>query len=161
MDVTGWLGHHPATGSKWTAEDVLESFREAGLSAWDHYTQYGQFENLNPSNQFDQAHFWTAKVAQLNAWENADGTTGFLGNSEWTVKDVQDYFRDNKLNGIMNLPDNSTADQAALVAEVPAADQVYIPNWMALGRSCLPHRRCLHRRNDDCRPRPLHRHRCQ
>mgnify|MGYP007116389182 CR=1 FL=1 len=30
--------------SDWTEADVLAAFNDAGLTAWDHYTQYGMYE---------------------------------------------------------------------------------------------------------------------
>ncbi|MBQ9453694.1 MAG: hypothetical protein IJU65_10470, partial [Desulfovibrio sp.] len=32
---------------------IQAAIKDAGMSAWDHYTQYGTKEGINPSNNFD------------------------------------------------------------------------------------------------------------
>ena len=68
----------------WTQADVLQAFKDANITAWDHYTTTGQQEGINPSNAFDNDAFFTAKCAILNAWQNEDGTVGYEGKDDWT-----------------------------------------------------------------------------
>ncbi len=132
MGGTGWDGN-----SAWTMQQVLEAFDRAGLSAWDHYTLVGQFEEgVNPSNSLDQEAFWENKVEQLNSWENPDEAVGFDGKDDWTVEDVQNYFRDHGLNAIMNLPANSAGEQAELIQDVQ--DKVNPGNWEPWGNHVWP-----------------------
>ena len=48
-------------------KSIEMAFAEAGFSAWDHYTQYGAGEGVNPSNSFDANAYVEAQVARINA----------------------------------------------------------------------------------------------
>ena len=90
----------------WDQAKVLDAFRAANISAWDHYTTTGQQEGINPSNAFDNDAFFTAKCAILNAWQNEDGTVGYEGKDDWTKDDVIAVFQSLGINPIMNQPEN-------------------------------------------------------
>ena len=106
----------------WDQAKVLDAFRAANISAWDHYTTTGQQEGINPSNAFDNDAFFTAKCAILNAWQNEDGTVGYEGKDDWTKDDVIAVFQSLGINPIMNQPENP--DAASLIIAVPAEEQV-------------------------------------
>ncbi len=53
----------------WTADSVLEYFKSLDISAWDHFTKFGQFENVNPSNAMDLSAFLANKAKQCNDLE--------------------------------------------------------------------------------------------
>ncbi len=106
----------------WDQAKVLDAFRAANISAWDHYTTTGQQEGINPSNAFDNDAFFTAKCAILNAWQNEDGTVGYEGKDDWTKDDVIAVFQSLGVNPIMNQPENP--DAASLVIDVPTDEQV-------------------------------------
>ena len=106
----------------WDQAKVLDAFRAANISAWDHYTTTGQQEGINPSNAFDNDAFFTAKCAILNAWQNEDGTVGYEGKDDWTKDDVIAVFQSLGINPIMNQPENP--DAASLVISVPTDEQV-------------------------------------
>ena len=106
----------------WTQADVLQAFKDANITAWDHYTTVGQAEGINPSNDFDNDAFFTAKCAILNAWQNEDGTVGYEGKDDWTKDDVIAVFQSLGINPIMNQPENP--DAASLVISVPTDEQV-------------------------------------
>ena len=69
----------------WTVQEVLASFKAAGLSAWDHYVQYGFAEGVNPSASMDTDAYCAAKAVELNR-QSYDGKT------DWTVADVKAAF---------------------------------------------------------------------
>lgn len=46
---------------------VREAFARAGLSAWDHYLQYGMAEGVDPNANFDTSAYMDAKLAQMQA----------------------------------------------------------------------------------------------
>ena len=66
----------PAAG--WDMTKLEQAFKDAGLSAWDHYTMYGQDEGISPSSLFDNNAYLAAKLAQLQStepdagWESVD-----------------------------------------------------------------------------------------
>ena len=66
----------PAAG--WDMTKLEQAFKDAGLSAWDHYTLYGQDEGISPSSLFDNNAYLAAKLAQLQSaqpdagWESVD-----------------------------------------------------------------------------------------
>ena len=115
----------------WDQAKVLDAFRAANISAWDHYTTTGQQEGINPSNAFDNDAFFTAKCAILNAWQNEDGTVGYEGKDDWTKDDVIAVFQSLGINPIMNQPENP--DAASLIIAVPADEQVSGGNFNPWG----------------------------
>jgi len=85
------------TSAQWegkTADDLEASLQsDFGLTAEQHYTQYGVRENLNPSAFFNTDVYLKAKLAQLQA----DSSTA----SEWqgkTTADVLQAFTDSGLS---------------------------------------------------------------
>lgn len=70
----------------WTEAKVLESFKAAGMSAWDHYVKFGMSEGLNPSNMFDNDAYLAAKADALNAAKHE-------GKTDWTADDVAAAFK--------------------------------------------------------------------
>lgn len=83
----------PAQYGSLTVTDVANGFAEAGLSAWDHYTQYGQAEGVSPSSSFDTNAYLTAKLEQLKTLDPAQY-------GEYTVEDVANGFAAAGLNPI-------------------------------------------------------------
>lgn len=69
---------HDAPAAGWDMAKVEQAFKDAGLSAWDHYTLYGQAEGISPSSLFDTNAYLAAKLAQLQrdepdaGWESVD-----------------------------------------------------------------------------------------
>lgn len=79
----------------WTEADVLKGFNDSGLSAWDHFIQYGMAEGLNPSNMFDVDAYLADKADQLNS-------TKFDGKTDWTADDVAAAFKGAGLNPVQH-----------------------------------------------------------
>lgn len=80
----------PAAG--WDMVKLEQAFKDAGLSAWDHYELYGQDEGISPSSLFDTNAYLAAKLAQLQRDEPDAG---------WeSVDQVVDAFQANGLNPI-------------------------------------------------------------
>lgn len=76
----------------WDMAKLEQAFKDAGLSAWDHYELYGQDEGISPSSLFDTEAYLSAKLAQLQATEPDAG---------WeTVDQVVDAFQAAGLNPI-------------------------------------------------------------
>ena len=80
-------------GHQWTGEQVLKFFEDHNITAWDHFTTAGQFENVNPSNNFDLSDFYAKKAEQCNSME-------FDGKSDWDEQSVMNYFRDHGINAV-------------------------------------------------------------
>ena len=100
--------------SDWTEADVLAAFNDAGLTAWDHYTQYGMYEGINPSNQFDASAYFTAKLAQLQAAEPDKG---------WTEESMLDAFKEAGLNPLEHYAQYGK-DEGLSVPPVPSDERV-------------------------------------
>ncbi len=58
-----------------TMQQVIDAFKAAGLSPWDHYTQHGIAEGIDPSAEFDTSAYMEAKLIQLNKTEKDAGWT--------------------------------------------------------------------------------------
>lgn len=71
--------------SDWTASDVYNVFTAYGLTAYDHYTQYGDVEGLNPNAYFDQEYYLQEKAQQLNS-------AAYEGRTDWTSAEVRQSF---------------------------------------------------------------------
>lgn len=69
-------------GNAWTAAQAKQAINDAGLSAWDHYVQYGSKEGVSPSNSLDEGKYLQAKVEALNA-------ANYEGRSDWTPEQVK------------------------------------------------------------------------
>ncbi|WP_287702766.1 hypothetical protein [Desulfovibrio sp.] len=98
----------------WTEADVLAAFNAAGLSAWDHYTQFGMYEGVNPSNQFDTSDYLEAKLAQLQADEP---------DKNWTMDSMLDTFKEAGLNPLEHYAQFGS-DEGLSVIPVPADERV-------------------------------------
>lgn len=83
----------PEQYGSYTVTDVANGFAEAGLSAWDHYTLYGQAEGVSPSATFDNNAYLAAKLEQLKTLDPAQY-------GEYTVEDVANGFAAAGLNPI-------------------------------------------------------------
>lgn len=68
----------------WTTDDVQNAFDEAGLTAEQHYENYGYIEGLSPNAQFDSTAYLQDKLAQLQE----AGEDGFE-----TIADVANAFQ--------------------------------------------------------------------
>ena len=55
-----------ADNNPWTAQNVLDFFNAHDITAWDHFTTAGQFENVNPSNAMDLSDFLASKAKECN-----------------------------------------------------------------------------------------------
>lgn len=69
----------------WTLEQMLEAFKNSGLTAGEHYALFGAAEGVNPSNAFDDAQYMAAKLAQLQATEPDHG---------WTAEELRTVFEE-------------------------------------------------------------------
>lgn len=76
----------PALYGNWEVAQVQAAFAEAGLSAQEHFDQYGWAEELSANATFDVAKYLAAKAAQLNE-------TAYEGKTDWTSADVVAAFQ--------------------------------------------------------------------
>ena len=86
---------------------VASAIKDAGMSAWQHYIDFGTKEGINPSNNFDTAKYLQAKADALNAQ---------AGTTEWTADKVADAFKAANMNALshaMQYADGSAGEAAA------------------------------------------------
>ena len=69
-----------------TTNQVLQSIQNAGMTAAEHYTRYGDDEGINPNAHFNKVEYLRAKAVQLNRIK-ADGKTDW--NEETTAKAIK------------------------------------------------------------------------
>ena len=84
---------------------VRTAIHDAGMSAWQHYVDYGTEEGVNPSNDFDTNKYLQAKADALNA-AAVDGKT------TWTAAEVAKAISDagmNALSHAIQYADGTTA----------------------------------------------------
>ncbi len=88
------LKNDPKTAEEWadkTVDDVKDAFTANGLSAWEHYQQFGTAEGINPSADFDTVKYLQAKADAMNA---------LGGDKVWTPDDIAKAFAENGLSAI-------------------------------------------------------------
>lgn len=56
-----------ASDPTYTMDQLQTALKDAGLSAWDHYTQFGAAEGLSTSQYFNTNEYLNAKLAQMQA----------------------------------------------------------------------------------------------
>ncbi len=105
-----------ADNNPWTAQNVLDFFNAHDITAWDHFTTAGQFENVNPSNAMDLSDFLASKAKECNDIE-------FDGRNDWDEQAVLDYYQEHGLNAVMVAVSASDPN----VVAVPEAEQVTPP----------------------------------
>ena len=96
---------------------VKAAIHDAGMSAWQHYIDYGTKEGVNPSNSFDTQKYLEAKAAALNA-AKVDGKT------DWDADSVADAFQKAGLNALEHAilySKDDTAGEAAAVFDSTGA----------------------------------------
>lgn len=67
----------------WTQKMMLDAFKDAGLTAGEHYDLYGAKEGVNPSNAFDEVKYMADKLLQLQKAEPE---------KNWTAETMQQAF---------------------------------------------------------------------
>lgn len=77
-------GKDPKAVTDLEAAAVQLAIKDAGLSAWNHYEQFGTTEKVNPSNSFDTEAYMNAKLTALNSVK--DG-------KQYTLADVYAAFK--------------------------------------------------------------------
>ena len=88
------MKNDPKTAEEWadkTVDDVKDAFTANGLSAWEHYQQFGTAEGINPSADFDTVKYLQAKADAMNA---------LGGDKVWTPDDIAKAFAENGLSAI-------------------------------------------------------------
>lgn len=89
--------------SDWTPEKVMQAFKDAGITAWDHYQQFGFMEDIAPNENFDSGKYFLAKVAELNS-------TNYEGRNDWTVAEVKQAFKDAGLTPVQHYAEYGKAE---------------------------------------------------
>ena len=112
----------------WTVQEVLASFKAAGLSAWDHYVQYGFAEGVNPSASMDTDAYCAAKAVELNK-------QAYDGKTDWTVADVKAAFSAAGITALQHAAEFAETENI----NVPAAtDKDAVQDVMDKGSAVLP-----------------------
>lgn len=70
---------------------MKDAFTANGLSAWEHYQQFGTAEGINPSADFDAVKYLQAKADAMNV---------LGGDKVWTPDDIAKAFAENGLSAI-------------------------------------------------------------
>ena len=103
----------------WTAADVQKAFSDAGLTAWEHYLQFGTDEGVNPNETLDVQAYYEAKAAQLNETEYQDRT-------DWTADDVKEAFKEAGITAAQHAAAYAEAEEITVTpAAAPMADESY------------------------------------
>jgi hypothetical protein len=103
----------------WTAADVQKAFSDAGLTAWEHYLQFGTDEGVNPNETLDVQAYYEAKAAQLNETEYQDRT-------DWTADDVKEAFKEAGITAAQHAAAYAKAEEITVPgASDPMADESY------------------------------------
>lgn len=103
----------------WTAADVQKAFSDAGLTAWEHYLQFGTDEGVNPNETLDVQAYYEAKAAQLNETEYQDRT-------DWTADDVKEAFKEAGITAAQHAAAYAKAEEITVPgASAPMADESY------------------------------------
>lgn len=110
IQMNGLIG----SSGDWTADKVALAIRDAGLTIWDHFQQYGWNEGVNPSNSFDVSLYLDAKLAQLQTNEPDAG---------WTMDKLKDVFKEVGLSPISHYFEYGQGEFVP-VQPVPADEQV-------------------------------------
>ncbi|MBQ7457503.1 MAG: hypothetical protein IJS54_07870 [Desulfovibrio sp.] len=122
-NADGTTGYQSKTD--WDEASVQEAFNKAGLSAWDHYLQYGAKEGINPSNAFNQDVYYNAKAQALNAMNNGKGY-GDNG-ANWTADLVEEYFIKHNVNPLEHyITYAGTTDEVAISLDVTVLEALQV-----------------------------------
>lgn len=84
------LAQMQANDPAYTMQQLEQAFKDAGLSAWDHYTLYGTEEGISPSAGFNTEAYLNAKVQQMID----------AGNTNYTKADLIQDLKNADLNPI-------------------------------------------------------------
>ncbi|WP_300709962.1 calcium-binding protein [uncultured Desulfovibrio sp.] len=117
----------PAAG--WDMTKVEQAFRDAGLSAWDHYTLYGQAEGISPSSLFDNNAYLAAKLTQLQRDEAEAGWA--------SVAQVVEAFQANGLNPIEHYLLYGINEALAYTPLAPVAPERPVTDELTTARDVL------------------------
>ena len=117
----------PAAG--WDMTKVEQAFRDAGLSAWDHYTLYGQAEGISPSSLFDNNAYLAAKLTQLQRDEAEAGWA--------SVAQVVEAFQANGLNPIEHYLLYGINEALAYTPLAPVAPEKPVTDELTTARDVL------------------------
>ncbi|NYT63459.1 hypothetical protein H0A66_14170 [Alcaligenaceae bacterium] len=98
----------------WTADSVALAIKDAGLTIWGHFEQFGWKEGVNPSNSFDVSDYLASKLAQLQATDPAAG---------WTTETMVAAIADAGLSPVSHYYGYGQAE-GVVVTPVPADEQV-------------------------------------
>lgn len=91
----------------WTVDTVAKALKDAGFkTAWDHFDKYGVEEGVNPSNDFDMAAYFDAKLHKLQT----DDPQG-----DWTLPKVMEAFKAAGLNPVSHYEQWGRQEQMPVV----------------------------------------------
>lgn len=98
----------------WTADNVALEIKDAGMTVWKHFQDFGLIENVNPSNAFSISAYMADKFLQLQAAEPTKG---------WTLELVIEAFVTGGIDPITHFQEFG-ASESMVVKPVPEGEQV-------------------------------------
>lgn len=99
----------------WNSSTIALAIKDAGFATiWDHFTQFGWKEGVNPSNAFDVSSYFDAKLAQL---QKAEPT------ANWTMATMKAAFEKAGIDPVTHALTYGAAEGVKPVT-VPVAEQV-------------------------------------
>ena len=107
------------------ADQIKEMINKAGMTAWDHYQDFGSKEGVNPSNAFDESNYLDAKAQALND----AGVEPPAGKDAWDADAVKEAIEANNMSVLehyMTFADGSDGevDASTYDAAVPDSEKV-------------------------------------
>lgn len=93
----------------WTEASIAKAIKDAGMTEWSHYQQFGSAEGVNPSNSFDAAAYCAAKAAIMGG--------------EWTAASIAKAIADAGMSVLEHyeMYKGAGADEVAADAMFPIA----------------------------------------
>ncbi len=139
---TNALNAEGAEGKTWTTEDTAAAFAKEGLTAWEHFTRYGAFEQaadgsmgIDPSQYFDLGRYYQSKIAQCLKDEGTSYTTESLVGAfrEAGLDPITHYALHGYLEGVAPVMENLPEIEGAALADVPLSGNALIDSLLFMG----------------------------
>ncbi|MBR3663245.1 MAG: hypothetical protein IKN64_01155 [Desulfovibrio sp.] len=77
----------------WTMDSVVQAFKDAHLSTWDHYKNWGMKEGIDANSNFSTSEYLDAKLDELQK---------DYPSQHWTMESLLEAFEDAKLNPVQH-----------------------------------------------------------
>ena len=138
-----------AEGGSWTIESTRKAITDSGMTAWDHYTKYGAYEQnaqlktgINPSSYFDLNKYYTDKLAATPGYTMSSLLDSFKASALDPITHFMKYGYTEGLNptveGLTGIKLNTVAQNIPKTGNMFVDTLLYpqwkeINNWNELG----------------------------